>query len=175
MKLFKTTTILLVVHYLYSTSLKYTLCKCLHHLSLCTHSCTLLSSCPIHIINDTDAYVHPQWNYIMCKTELLQEDSDPLNRSHNLDELDETLWNDKCDFIDMEMCNNPNPNNYNLLVLQLNIRSVLAHQHELKQLLRVLEKKNSRIDAVLLCETFLTKNTVKKSYWEVCIDHLIPK
>ena len=76
----------------------------------------------------------------MCKTELLQEDSDALNRSHNLDDLDETSWNDKCDYVDMEMCNNLNPNNYNLLVLQLNI-SVLAHQHELKQLLLVLEKK----------------------------------
>ena len=120
----------------------------------------ILSSCPIHIINDTDVYVCPQWNYIMCKTELLQEDSDALNGSCNLDELDETLWNDKCDYVNMEMCNNLNPNNYNLLILQLNIRSVLAHQHEWKQLLHVLEKKNSRIDAVLLCETFLPKNTV---------------
>ena len=36
------------------------------------------------------------------------------------------------------------------------------HQHELKQLLRDLEKKNSSIDVVLLCETFLTKKTMGK-------------
>ena len=59
----------------------------------------------------------------------------------------------------MKTCPNLNPNNYNLIALQLNIRSVLAHQHELKQLLQDLEKKNSPIDVVLLCEMFLTKNT----------------
>ena len=76
----------------------------------------------------------------MCKTEQVQEDSDVLNRSRNFSEMDETLWNDKCNYVDMEMCHNLNPNNYNLLALQLNIRSILAHQHELKQLLRILEK-----------------------------------
>ena len=101
----------------------------------------------------------PQWNYIMCKTELPYDSNDALNRSPNLDKLDKTLWNDKCDYFGMEMCNNLNSNNYNLLAMQLSIRSVLAHQHELKQLLQMLEKKNSRIDAVLLCETFLTKST----------------
>ena len=60
----------------------------------------------------------------------------------------------------METYPNLNPNNYNLLALQLNIRSILAHQHELKQLLRDLEKKNSPIDVVLLCETFLTNKTI---------------
>ena len=60
----------------------------------------------------------------------------------------------------METCSDLNPNNYNLLILQLNIPSILAHQHELKQLLRDLEKKNSSIDVVLLCETFLTKKTI---------------
>ena len=96
----------------------------------------------------------------MCKTEQVQEDSDVLNRSHNLGEMDESLWNNKCNYADMEMCHNLNPNNYNLLALQLNIRSILTHQHELKQLLWILEKKNSKIDVVLLCETFLTKNTI---------------
>ena len=62
--------------------------------------------------------------------------------------------------MEIETCSNLNPSNYNLLVLQLNIRSILAHQHELKQLLQDLEKKNSSIDVVLLCETFLTKKTI---------------
>ena len=71
----------------------------------------------------------------MCKTDGNCNDTDALERSQNLFELDESLWNDKCDYTDVETCPNLNPNNYNLMALQLNIRSVLAHQHELKQLL----------------------------------------
>ena len=96
----------------------------------------------------------------MCKTYGRYNDTDALKRSRNIFELDESLWNDKCDYIEMETCPNLNPNNYNLLALQLNIRSILAHQHELRQLLRDLEKKNSPIDVVLLCETLLTKKTI---------------
>ena len=40
--------------------------------------------------------------------------------------------------------------------MQLNIQSILAHQQELNQLLCTLEKKGTRSDIVLLCETFLT-------------------
>ena len=96
----------------------------------------------------------------MCKTDGNCNDMDTLKRSRNFLELDESLLNDKCNYIDVETCPNLNPNNYNLMTLQLNIRSVLAHQQELKQLLRDLEKKNSPIDVVLLCETFLSKNTI---------------
>ena len=71
----------------------------------------------------------------MCKTDRNCNDTDALKRSRNLFELDELLWNDKCDYIDVETCPDLNPNNYNLMALQLNIRSVLAHQHELKKLL----------------------------------------
>ena len=95
----------------------------------------------------------------MCKTSGTLN-TDVLQRPRNQSELDESLWNDNCNYTEIETCFNLNPNNYNLLVLQLNIRSILAHQHELKQLLRDLEKKNSSIDVVLLCETFLTKKTI---------------
>ena len=57
----------------------------------------------------------------MCKTEPEGNDMDTLNRPHNLDELDSSLWNDKCDYVDIDMCSNLNPNNYNQLVMQLNI------------------------------------------------------
>ena len=40
-------------------------------------------------------------------------------------------WIQVLTYIEIESCNNLNPNNYNLLVMQLNIRT----QHELKQLL----------------------------------------
>ena len=76
------------------------------------------------------------------------------------DELDNTWWNDKCDYVDIEGTTNLNPNNYNLSILQLNIRSLLAHQQELKHLLAKLLEHNCRIDVVLLCETFLLKNTL---------------
>ena len=54
---------------------------------------------------------------------------------------------------------NLNPSGLNLVVLELNIRSILSHLSDLKQLLHVLESKNSRVDIILLCETFLTKST----------------
>ena len=70
----------------------------------------------------------------MCKTSGTLN-TDVLQRPRNQSELDESLWNDNCNYTEIETCFNLNPNNYNLLVLQLNIQSILAHQHELKQLL----------------------------------------
>ena len=100
---------------------------------------------------------------------------DSLHRSRDLRELDNALWNDKCDYMDIENCANLNPNNYNLIVLQLNIRSLLSHQHDLSQLIRTTEKKNSRIDIILLCETFLSKNTYNMvkicGYTHICNFH----
>ena len=86
-------------------------------------------------------------------------DDDALLRSRDHNALDASLWNDKCDYIELDECNNLNPNNYNLIVMHLNIRSVLCHQQELCQLIRSTEKKNSRIDVILLCETFLSSKT----------------
>ena len=70
--------------------------------------------------------------------------NDVLNRPQDFTKVDETLWNDKCDYLDLDSCSNLNPNNYNLLALQLNIRSLLAHQHELKQLICTIEKEKLR-------------------------------
>ena len=95
----------------------------------------------------------------MVNTEIYDNLEDSLHRSRDLRELDNALWNDKCDYMNIENCANLNPNNYNLIVLQLNIRSLLSHQHDLSQLIRTTEKKNSRIDIILLCKTFLSKNT----------------
>ena len=82
---------------------------------------------------------------------------DSLMRPLELDNLDKSLWNDKCDYIDLEKCMNFNRENYNLVILQLNVRSLPAHQHELL-LLRTLENKGSKVNAILLCETFLTRH-----------------
>ena len=43
--------------------------------------------------------------------------------------------------------------------MQLNIRSLLAHQTELRQLLQVMTNKNFSVDVLLLCETFLMPRT----------------
>ena len=96
----------------------------------------------------------------MCKIGTNKKMLDELSRPLNYDELDNTLWNDKCDYVDIEGTSNLNPNNYNLAVLQLNIRSMLAHQQELKQLFVSLANRNSRIDILLPCKTFLLKNTI---------------
>ena len=39
----------------------------------------------------------------MCKTNG-NFDTDALQRSQNLFELDESLWNDKCNYTEMETC-----------------------------------------------------------------------
>ena len=54
---------------------------------------------------------------------------------------DKTMWNDKCDYYNVDKCSNLNPENLNLVILQLNIHSILAHQTELKALLHTLEQK----------------------------------
>ena len=86
---------------------------------------------------------------------------DSLSRPLELSNIDKSLWSDKCNYVDPLECNNLNPDEYNLIVMQLNIQSILAHQSELKHLLQILEERNSKIGAILLCETFLMKFTEK--------------
>ena len=76
-----------------------------------------------------------------------------------MEDIDNSLWSDKCDYWEIEQCANLNPKNYNFIVMQLNIHSLLSYVTELKMLLTKLEQKNSSVDVILLCETFLTKKT----------------
>ena len=78
-----------------------------------------------------------------------------------MEDLDGSLWSDKCDYRMTDECDNLNTLNYNFIVMQLNIRSLLSKIGELKLLLTKLEQKNSTVDVVLLCEMFLSKNTEK--------------
>ena len=78
----------------------------------------------------------------------------------NLDDLNLTLWNDKCDYINPESCTNLNLENYNLLILQHNIRGLIGNQDDLKLFLGILQARNSPVDIILLCETFLNNITV---------------
>ena len=86
---------------------------------------------------------------------------DKLGHPIEIGNQSESLWNDKCDYLNINECTNLNPSNYNMNILQLNIRSLLAHQHELKVLLQQLCNKNSPIDVVALSKTFLTKKVEK--------------
>ena len=40
-------------------------------------------------------------------------DDDALLRSQDYNELNASLWNDKCDYVELGECDNLNPNNYN--------------------------------------------------------------
>ena len=84
---------------------------------------------------------------------------DNLNWPLEFNSINRNLWNDKCDYMDLENCKNLNPNNYNLVVMQHNIRSILSNQSSLKNLINNLSLKNSKVDIILLCETHLTKQT----------------
>ena len=85
----------------------------------------------------------------MCIPKNENKETDVLNRPIITENLDSSLWNDKCDYIEIDECKELNPNNYNLIVVQLNIRSLLSKQVELKRLLSILESKNSKVDIVL--------------------------
>ena len=89
------------------------------------------------------------------------KDSDVLDGPILMENLDSSLWNNKCDYIELEQCKNLNLNNYNLVIVQLNIRSLLSKQVELKLLLSDLEKRGSKVDLILLCKTFLSDSTLK--------------
>ena len=39
-----------------------------------------------------------------------------------INNYDKVLWNDKCDYYELENCDDLNLNNYNLVTLELNIR-----------------------------------------------------
>ena len=128
-----------------------------------------------HHISSSFPCVPPLISSIMHNVRTLKSQNDTLNRPLDLNTLDSCLWNDKCDYVDLDHCTNLNINNYNLITMQWNIRSLLAHQYELKQLLRNLEVKRSRVDIVFFCETFLSKKTKKlvhiPGYKLVCNHH----
>ena len=79
----------------------------------------------------------------------------------SFESVSESLWSDKCDYWVMGKCHKLNPSNYNFIVIQWNIQSLISNMNELKLLLTKLEGKNTPTDAILLCETFLNKDTTK--------------
>ena len=80
---------------------------------------------------------------------------DDLSRPLELNNVDTSLWSEKCDYVDPSNCANLNPDNYNLVVLQVNVRSQPSHQSELWSILHLLANRNSTVNILILCETFL--------------------
>ena len=115
----------------------------------------------------------------MCFSNCDIELFDNLHRPLEWNKTDESLWSDKCDYLDPTDCKDLNPSNYNLVVMQLNISSLLAHQNKLSELLQVLSTKNSQVDIGVLCETFLKYKTEKLAkipgYNIICNNHKIAK
>ena len=105
--------------------------------------------CGIGILNGITMCFHRQIEPLMGN----------LERLLNMQNLPSSLWSDKCDYLDIDKCNNLNPQNYNFIVMQLNIRSILSNQLELMRLLNELSQKHSEVDILLLCETFITSKT----------------
>ena len=79
--------------------------------------------------------------YLMCLSKLSNKSHNDLLRPIDFDLVHNSLVNDKCDYIDPTKCIDWNLNGYNLVALQLNIKSLLSNITELKQLLKTLEQK----------------------------------
>ena len=86
---------------------------------------------------------------------------DNLGRPLDFANLDQTLWNDKCDYIQLKEVNNYNKSNRNLIILQLNIRSILGKQDDLNRLLSRLQNQNSLPKVIILSETHLNTSKLR--------------
>ena len=84
-----------------------------------------------------------------------------MGRPLDLANTDYTLWNDKCDYHEIEKIHNLNSKDNNLIVLQLNIRSLLGKQNDLNMLLNKLCYKKSLPKIVLLSETHLNASKLR--------------
>ena len=85
---------------------------------------------------------------------------DNIERPLDLSTTDCSLWNDKCDYYEINEICNLNPSNNNLTILQLNIRSLLNKQTELNLLLNKLHQNKSLLKVLLLSETHLTESKI---------------
>ena len=66
---------------------------------------------------------------------------DKLGSPLDLHNINQTLWNDKCDYLELNKIQNLNPQDKVLTILQLNIRSLINKQHELNHMLNKLAMK----------------------------------
>ena len=86
---------------------------------------------------------------------------DNLGRPLDISNIDQTLWNDKCDYIQLQDAYNYNKSNKNLIILQLNIRSILGKQDNLNRLLSRLSNQNSLPKILIISETHLNTSKLR--------------
>ena len=86
---------------------------------------------------------------------------DNLERPLDFRSIDHSLWNDKCDYYEVNEIQNLNPNNKNLTILQLNIRSLLGKQLEINLLLNKLYHRRSLPKILLLSEIHLSDSKLR--------------
>ena len=91
---------------------------------------------PIHFVHSVPAFI--KYHNV---SKFANKEYDELLRPLNNGNLDESLWTDKCNYIDLDHCTNLNPSGLNLVVTQLNIRSLIANQSGMKRLLENLRSK----------------------------------
>ena len=60
---------------------------------------------------------------------------DNLYRLHQVNDINSNLWNDKCDYLELEDFKNLYPYEKNLLIIQLNICSAVSKKSELIDIL----------------------------------------
>ena len=70
-------------------------------------------------------------------------------------------FEDSCDYIEIEEANNTNTEIYDLIIMQINTRGLIGKQKELSHLLFDILGE-SVLDAVILCETWLTQESEKR-------------
>ena len=105
-------------------------------------------------------------NYLFVKMCFSKSDVpilfDKLGRPLDLHGLNQTLWNDKCDYLELDQIQNLNLQDKNLTILQLNIRSLINKQQELNHMLNKLAmKKKSIPKIILLSETHLNTSKMR--------------
>ena len=66
--------------------------------------------------------------YSDSETKLFDSLSRPLENAN----VHESLWNDKCNYLDISDCASLNPNSLNMVTLQLNIRTLISNQTDFK-------------------------------------------
>ena len=96
---------------------------------------------------------------------------DNLHRPHQVNDISSNVWNDKCDYLELEDIKNLNPYEKNLLIMQLNICSAVSKKTELIDILNTWMRQKNSIDVVMLCETYL--NDIKEKQFKFRL-HVIP-
>ena len=96
----------------------------------------------------------------MCLQRIKKQISDCLDQCNKLIENDHFDFVDHCDYLEIyDIDHNTLPKN-NLNILQLNITGLTNKQNKLQAIINKLET-SSNLHCLILCETWLTKDTKK--------------